>query len=232
MANPRGAGSAAKSKDRHVSRIEKRKRILIVCEGIESEPNYFQAIIDFHRLNGRVIAGKQLDLDVLGTGRNTLSLVNFAEAQRGSGAERDDEVWCVFDKDDFEDDDFDNAIHKINAKKYHAAWSNEAFELWYVLHFEYHHVSTIRQGKVRPFYKQRLDKLLTKHCNKDKYKKNDPHMYLLLGNERLSVAIANAKRLLTLYDDSEPHHQRKPATTVHELVEMLLKYAQEATYPK
>jgi len=47
-----------------------------------------------------------------------------------------DQVWVVFDRDSFPPDDFDNAIAMAEADKIKCAWSNEAFELWYIIHFE------------------------------------------------------------------------------------------------
>ena len=45
-----------------------------------------------------------------------------------------DELWCVFDKDDFID--FDDAIRKAaNYQKINCAFSNEAIEYWFILHF-------------------------------------------------------------------------------------------------
>ena len=46
-----------------------------------------------------------------------------------------DRVWVVFDKDDF--NDFNEAIALAGRKGFMAGWSNEAFELWYLLHFVY-----------------------------------------------------------------------------------------------
>ncbi len=44
-----------------------------------------------------------------------------------------------------------------------------------------------------------------------------------LGRSRLRKAIENARRLYSAYDSSTAYHDRKPATTVHLLVEHLLK---------
>ena len=45
-----------------------------------------------------------------------------------------DELWCVFDKDDF--NDFDEAIIKSSQyAKINCAFSNEAIEYWFLLHF-------------------------------------------------------------------------------------------------
>ena len=42
-------------------------------------------------------------------------------------------VWIVFDKDDF--DDFDQAIQEAINRGYNVAWSNQSFEYWLYLHF-------------------------------------------------------------------------------------------------
>ena len=47
-----------------------------------------------------------------------------------------DECWVVFDKDDF-NQGFDNAINKALKKKLKVAYSNESFELWFLLHFDF-----------------------------------------------------------------------------------------------
>lgn len=46
-----------------------------------------------------------------------------------------DVTWAVFDKDDFVD--FNEAIAYAKANSINPAWSNEAFELWYYLHFQF-----------------------------------------------------------------------------------------------
>lgn len=55
--------------------------------------------------------------------------------RRESGHEHFDEIWVFFDLDNAHKDTFDNAIKSGEARKYHVAWSNECFELWYLLHF-------------------------------------------------------------------------------------------------
>ena len=90
------------------------------------------------------------------------------------------------------------------------AWSNEAFELWYVLHFEYRNT-----GMSRSQYKSRL----TNHLGEE-YKKNDSNMYGKLADKQQN-AIRNATRLLGIHD-SMPRSRCNPATTVHVLVQELL----------
>lgn len=118
------------------------RKILIVCEGEQTEPNYFRSF----RVASRVC-------DVRGTGCNTVSLVNDAIRLNGEGSYR--EVWCVFDKDSFTAAHVANAFQLAKQNKFHIAFSNECFELWYLLHFQY-----LDTGIDRTRYAQLLRKKL------------------------------------------------------------------------
>lgn len=67
--------------------------ILIVCEGKNTEPSYFRKF----KLSTATIKA-------IGEGYNTISLVN--RAYQLSNEKEYDQVWCVFDKDDFSLEDF------------------------------------------------------------------------------------------------------------------------------
>ena len=105
---------------RIVDTVSTLQRFLIVCEGKKTEPLYFEQF----RAPGLVVK-------VEGIGMNTISLVKEALRLRDEG--NYDQVWCVFDKDDFEQ--FDDAIQLARREGMKVAYSNQAFELWYVLHF-------------------------------------------------------------------------------------------------
>lgn len=91
------------------------------------------------------------------------------------------------------------------------AYSNEAFEVWYLLHFNYFHVGVSRES-----YKQKLTR-----CLKKEYKKNSTTMYddLILNQKK---AIKYAKQLLNSYKNHNPEKDN-PSTTVFRLVEELNK---------
>ena len=181
------------------------ENILIVCEGEKTEPNYFCAF-----------SVKTANLEVYGEGLNTKSLIRFAD-KRVKEAERKseyyDQVWCVFDKDSFSDEKFNTAIQMAEAKRYKVAYSNEAFELWYVLHFEYLNADLPRER-----YYSILDEKLG-----FKYEKNNPDMYSILLS-RQKTAIRNAETLLNQYNPDTAPSDKKPSTTVHILVLELIKY--------
>ncbi len=209
MAKRKPQLSAPMGKTYRANQTSTRKRILILCEGKQTEPLYFNALMQEKRVNGVAI----------GTGRNALSLVKYAKEQRGEGATQYAEVWCVFDRDEFPAEQFDNAIHSAEGHEFlRVAWSNEAFELWYVLHFEYLNSSTGRQ-----YYLARLKALL------GDYRKAQPNMYTLL-KARMETAQSHAQKLVAEYAEDTPFHDRIPCTTVHELVARLEEYAAEKPY--
>ena len=195
-----------KSKYSRYSRNEKveireiKERFLIVCEGTQTEPNYFKSF----RVPKDVI-------DVRGFGKNTISLVK--EAVRIKEEDNDyDRVWCVFDRDSFPVKNFNQAIKYAEDNDIAVAYSNEAFELWYLLHFDYRDTAMSREE-----YKDAL----TKRMNKE-YKKNSKTIYDDLKTNQ-SKAIKNAERLLEQYNPRKPANDN-PSTTVHLLVQELKKF--------
>ncbi|WP_071191905.1 RloB family protein [Trichormus sp. NMC-1] len=185
--------------DRKVETREPIDRFLIVCEGAKTEPNYFESF----RVPKDVI-------DVRGFGYNPSNLVEKAKELKAQGDY--DQVWCVFDRDDWPKQDFNNAIASAKSAGFKVAYSNEAFELWYVLHFEF-----LNTGLPRKNYIAKLDSLLKK-----KYTKNSDTIYEELEN-RQSTAIKHAKNLLKQYNPCNPESDN-PSTTVHLLVEELNRF--------
>jgi len=199
--------AARTSRERLVDAQEVLQRFLIVCEGAKTEPNYFQGF--------RV---PQLVIDTVGTGPNTLSLVEEAirlkdekeaEAHR-RGRPPYDQSWCVFDRDSFDADDFNNAIRQAEAAGFQVAYTNEAFELWYLLHFDDHRAALHRSQ----YYGVLTDRL------GHGYQKNSRTMYAELIN-RQEEAIRRAESLLAEYGTNHNPQQDNPCTTVHRLVKAL-----------
>ena len=123
---------AKAAKKRKVATREKIVRFLVVCEGERTELNYFRELV-------RDRYSEVRSEEIVGEGRSTCALVKKTEEIR-ERLERQrqlkfDRVWVVFDKDDF--NDFNEAISLAERKGYKAGWTNEAFELWYLLHFTF-----------------------------------------------------------------------------------------------
>lgn len=188
--------------DRKVNIREERQRFLIVCEGSKTEPNYFKEF----RVLGLVI-------DIEGPALSPIQLVDEAHRLRQNKEKNYDQVWCVFDRDDWPVDNFNGALSKAQAQGIQVAYTNEAFELWYLLHFHYHDTAIGRET-----YKDRL----TAHLGKA-YVKNDKTIYGTLKT-KIYDAIRNAERLLTQYNPPKPGVDN-PSTTVHLLVQQLLRFA-------
>ena len=80
---------------------------MIVCEGKQTEPNYFEGLKK--RINA--CYGEKIDvvipnIDVKGTGRNTLALVAYTEKFVNYSNKQYEKVWVVFDKDDYLNKEF------------------------------------------------------------------------------------------------------------------------------
>lgn len=185
-------------------RSHKSRTFLIVCEG-QTEKIYFE------RYNS-----KSLILDVRGIGYNSKSLVHATDVVVKSMAIDYDQVWCVFDEDSLKAN-FDNAIHKALEKGFRVAYSNQAFEIWFILHFSYRTAAMSRHD-----YAAYLDKHFMASFGQRYAKTQDYYDQLLDYREQ---AMARAKKLLQEYAQSpqgiRPHHDN-PSTTVHELVAELL----------
>lgn len=190
--------------------------ILIVCEGENTEPSYFRQF----RLSSATVKP-------VGEGYNTVSLVN--RATQLSQEKEYDQVWCVFDKDDFDANDFNNAIAMAHAQHFGVAYSNQAFEYWFILHFEDHQGA----GMHRSGYDKKINSYLNpfgvNYSGKED-KMVSPEMFELLDGmddhtqkERRLLAIERAKRNYDKLDRNSPALEES-STTVFKLVEELIKY--------
>ena len=197
-----------------------RQYVLIVCEGEKTEPNYFEGFkADLPR---GVLDNNRIEIE--GEGKNTLSLINeVIELRRRRERELSrtfDQTWAVFDKDDFPAEHFNNAIFKAAGTQpaIHCAWTNEAFELWYCLHFCY-----IQHAMPRQDYAKRVSEELSKRLGKSfTYQKNDPNMYALLqafGDRQ--QARAWAVKLEEKHGEAQNYADQNPCTKVHHWVEKL-----------
>ncbi|MBE0451991.1 MAG: RloB domain-containing protein, partial [Clostridia bacterium] len=167
-------------------RRKKPDQILIVCEGVETEPNYLNGL----KAKLEDECKKRMYIEIKGVGRCTTSLVDYTTKLVRESKLIYNEIWCVFDKDDFID--FDNAIEHSKKMGYMAAWSNESFELWLLLHFQY-----LDSQIGRADYNDKLSEIFNGFDNDvKKYDKSIKDIYDILhqyGDEQ--KAIKFAKRL-------------------------------------
>jgi len=180
-----------------------KERFLIVCEGSKTEPNYFRSF----RVPRDVV-------EVHGLGEDPSTLVRSATDLKNKDGDDYDQIWCVFDRDSWTLEKFNNARSSATSQGFRVAYSNEAFELWYILHFQY-----LNTGIPRKDYSPKLSSLLGK-----KYEKNSETIYDELLDKQ-PTAIRNAEKLLTEYDPPVPA-KNNPSTTVHLLVQELNRFIQ------
>ena len=203
-------------KDRLKSKKQAPANYLIVCEGKKTEPNYFNGLK--RKINEKY--GNKVDvvipnIDVKGTGMNTTSLVKYTQKKVNQANKVYGQVWVVFDKDDYNDEQFDSAIDNCN---YNVAWSNPNFEIWLLAHFKkvnrYISKDNVLQELSKEFHKKGLGD----------YGKNDINIFDKVTSEgRLHTAIKNCEYMEELNKDGQTS-QRNPMTRVYKLVDGLKEY--------
>jgi len=187
---------------------EVKQSFLIVCEGEKTEPDYFKAF----RMTAATVKA-------VGQAMNTMTLVSKAISIREADQKRKkvyDQCWVVFDKDDFPAKDFNQAIRFAEKNGFRVAYSNQAFEYWFLLHYNLYTGALHRSQ-----YKDMLTKLTGMP-----YSKSEGYgavMYNLLLS-RQQQAINNAETVLAEISHGNPAEEES-STTVQSLVIELNKYS-------
>jgi hypothetical protein len=193
---------------------------LIVTEGTDTEPAYFEAIRDIINRQYR----EKIQLDIIGEGDNTIHLFLKAKQKAEDCPNGYRHVWVVYDTDDFPAEHVDRVVelcreNSSEETEYHAVWSNQCVELWYLLHFSYMQ-SNLHRKEYWPKLTARLHKI-----GVGEYEKNRKDMYHIL-RPFMDFAISNAKRLDEENNGKAPS-KAAPGTKVYELVEKLKPYLPE-----
>lgn len=190
------------------------RKYLIVCEG-QTEKVYFESFT----VNAVTVKAEA-------TGRTKLALVK--KAKDLAKDDNYDEIWCVFDMDinyadqENQRNDFNSAIKQCQeTKKFKVAYSNDCFELWFYLHFDYNDQQNHRQF----YYKKLRESWNINYEEKGKELDFCKTIYSKLQEENCSQteAIRRAEKLHQSQNDKLPCDQN-PITTVYELVRELNKY--------
>lgn len=124
---------------RRTSFLAPKPRLLIVCEGKVTEPQYFRGFANAcqnPRVSLEVIKEVGVPLTVVTTARDQMQ-----EAKKAAVKEKDDNleydsVWAVIDVD--EHPNMSDAIQMARDNGVQLAISNPNFELWLLLHFREH----------------------------------------------------------------------------------------------
>jgi hypothetical protein len=212
------AGRLSRGRSYQEDQLEQRKTFLIICEGKNTEPYYFK---------GFPVPSKTVLIE--GGCHSKNALVDYALVVRGNKEYIGREVWCVFDFDIKPDEkttqpeDFNTAIEKAERNGLKVAWSNDAFELWFVLHYDKLDSALTRQE---------LSDILKKKWNLNNFhkvaktKEFCKKHYTRHGGENGSsqqLAIKRARGLHASYNSDRNFASQCPCTTVYLLVEELNK---------
>lgn len=196
------------------------ERHLILCQGEKTEPNYFEEIKE--RINNKYKDKVVIQVEPKKEGR--LDLLKTAERIVENSKNGLDHVWLVFDKDEFNKDEFDNTEHKarsLNKKqkrvKYHVLWSNQCIEAWFLLHF-----IDLKVDITREDYIKKLNDNWKKCGIEGEYLKNDKQIYNKLEKYQ-EDAIRRAKKIISENKEKAPS-QIAPGSKVYEIIEMLKIY--------
>ena len=189
---------------------------LIVCEGKQTEPNYFNGLKQtINKKYGNKVEVLIPSIDVKGTGINTTSLVKYTQRTINHSNKVYGQVWVVFDKDDYNDEQFDSAIKNCD---YNVAWSNPNFEVWLLAHFK-----KVNRYISKDDVLQELSKEFQKKGLGD-YTKNDANIFDKVTNEgKLHTAIKNCEYMEELNKEGQAS-QRNPMTKVYKIVYELKEY--------
>jgi hypothetical protein len=205
----------AKSADRLERRKAKRssyEKVLIVCEGEKTEPNYFNECIQFYKLN-------TANVEVDGTcGSSPKSVYERAVKLWKAEVKREnpyDRVYCVFDRDTHET--YNETVEGISERNprdnFYAAVSVPCFEYWLLLHFKYTTRPYTATGKlsVGGEVLKELKEVMPE------YEKGNNNTFLSLSSQ-IELAKKNAARSLNHANDN---HTDNPSTAIHDLIDYL-----------
>jgi hypothetical protein len=203
------------NKGKTIDTIKEREYFLIICEGERTEPEYFNFFKE--KLPRKLLNTVQIE----GEGDNTINIVKKAielkeERKKNPLLPNYSEVWAVYDRDDFPKERFQGAIDMAKSNNINSGHSNQSFELWYVLHFQFLNTAIHRSDYI---------KILSKNLG-FKYEKNNKNVVeYLFNNCDVRQAIKWAKKLEE-FSKGTSESESCPSTMVYRLVEKLLMYTE------
>ncbi len=190
------------------------EKILIVCEGGKTEPNYLKEMKKHYKLETASV------IEVCGDecGSDPRSVFNYAKKKRDEEMAKCapyDKIFCVIDKDTHENyvETMDSISRVRPSGLFVAINSVPCFEYWLLLHFEY---TTKAYGSLP---KKSSGNLALKDLKKyiPDYDKGCHGIFVKLEN-RLNRAIENSKRALGAASENKTDN---PSSRMHVLIEKL-----------
>lgn len=191
---------------------EPKPKVLIVCEGKKTEPDYLNEIKNKYRLANVVVIYAST------VGSAPVSVVECAKEKNKEQSdlygdnEQFEKVFCVYDTDEHES--LDKASQLIHENNFKAIISNVCFEYWLLLHYEYTRAPILRKGNksAASVCVSKLKKHIAQY-DKSKIKEYFPDLF-----SKLDIAIKNSKKS---YVDAEKTKNFNPSTNMYELITFL-----------
>jgi len=187
--------------------------VLLVCEGKETERNYFDQLKREDAIRDRFAVRVQR-----GKGGSREDVAQYAVGCKNRLNVDYDEVWCVMDAEDASQrESLDKALVILHENNIQVCLSNPAFEVWLLSHFE----RTAKKFIDCDAVIAQLDKFWQREFSAS-YNKSDDRVYKRVS-DRTPTAMENAKWV------RESHHDMNQAaadcnscTEVYRLMERLL----------
>jgi hypothetical protein len=158
------------------------------------------------------------------------------------------EVWCVFDRDkgangeniDEGNIEFDLVITTAMNQGINVAWSNDAFEMWILLHLMEIPIKDYERAKDRTYYYLKLKDYFQNHSSPNidlqkalqyqfgykhslKSEQNFKNIVLVEIMPYISIAVERAKVLAQSCEVENDFSKKIPCTFVYKLVERILE---------
>ena len=205
--------------------------IIIACEDSVSSPTYFRMIVNT-LIEQKVITQESF---VIAPHKHTHPTGVLKDLTSYKKYQDFDHKWIVIDRDSqrvngggHSKEDFNNALKNAKSKKSNfnieVAYTNDSFELWYLLHFEYRN-SAISRDEILTQVIKRLkgvDAYKFAKLTKDNIKQENYSRLIFETLKPLqNVAIKNAKKLLESYGKKHCPESDNPSTRIHLLIDIL-----------
>lgn len=179
-----------------------RKTILIYCEG-ETERIYFEQMKILKR-------SKTVSVKIKNVKRSALKLAQHA--YRDSSYQPFDEIWIVFDKDDLTEKQLEEVNDFCSRHNIHIGYTNEAFELWLLLHYEQVDVKEVYPRSV-------LNEKMEQHLQVARYIRNKANAEVIAPIAlRHEIAMKNCLEMMDLRNTDS---RDNPYCNVHDMIKLI-----------
>lgn len=201
--------------------------ILVVTEGINTEPAYFDAI------RSR-FAAPTVELVTHGAGKGdprvlTDAALDFRKKRKNQTRKKKlginqledfDELWIVFDTDVLDLQKLNDGIAYAKSKGVNMAMTEPCFEFWLLLHGLYTTAQMLKCKNVVPYLQKTFG---WRSYSKDGKKTSEVRMLIepLVEKSKVSDAVQHAKRVRTHHKKANTLFPPNPSTQVDFLIEAI-----------